>query len=72
MRKIIAGNKIPNILTSTQSAEIMEKNEADFIEGFSKKLIPANKFIIDKADSLFSCVNLHPHVWRDKNSKPYF
>ena len=31
MRKIIAGNKIPNILTSTQSAEIMEKNEADFI-----------------------------------------
>ena len=28
-----------------------------------------NKFIIDKADSLFSCVNLHPHVWRDKNSK---
>ena len=48
MRKIIAGNKIPNILTSTQSAEIMEKNEADFIEGFSKKLIPANKFIIDK------------------------
>ena len=28
-----------------------------------------NKFIKDKADSLFSCVNLHPHVWRDKNSK---
>ena len=28
-----------------------------------------NKFIKDKADSLFSCVNLHPHVWRDRNSK---
>ena len=25
-----------------------------------------NKFIKDKADSLFSCVNLHPHVWRDR------
>ena len=23
------------------------------------------KFIKDGADSLFSCVNLHPHVWRD-------
>ena len=48
MRKIIAGNKIPSILTSIQSAEIIEKNAADFIEGFSKKLIPANKFIINK------------------------
>ncbi len=27
------------------------------------------KFINDKADSLFSCVNLHPCVWRYKNSK---
>ena len=28
-----------------------------------------NKFIDDKADSLFSCVNLHPHVWEAKYSK---
>ena len=27
------------------------------------------KFIKDKADSLFSCVDLHPHVWRDKDSR---
>ena len=27
------------------------------------------KFIKDKADSLFSCVSLHPHVWRDTGSK---
>ena len=28
-----------------------------------------NKFVNDKADSLFSCVNLHSHIWRTKYSK---
>jgi len=27
------------------------------------------KFINEKADSLFSCVNLHPCVWKYKNSR---
>ena len=53
-------DKVDNIVLLQPTSPLRSINDLDNA---------ISKFIKDKADSLFSCVNLHPHVWRYKKSK---
>jgi|TARA_B100001964_G_C14201332_1_gene585954 N-acylneuraminate cytidylyltransferase len=68
----------PTILHAIKYIEKVYKEEIDNVvllqptsplRGIDDLDNAIKKFIKDKADSLFSCVNLHPHVWRDTDSK---
>ena len=53
-------DKVDNIVLLQPTSPLRSINDLDNA---------ISKFIKDKADSLFSCVNLHPHIWRYKKSK---
>ena len=53
-------DKVDNIVLLQPTSPLRSINDLDNA---------ISKFIKDKADSLFSCVNLHPYVWRYKKSK---